>query len=85
MDYASTTDLSNLSESWSEFGRELTEQFLLSSHDIIRRSSVQLQRNVNAMPAQHSHGDKTPLELIIAGVRGWGSWRWRRLENSQST
>jgi hypothetical protein len=51
--------------------RELTEQFLRGSNDIIRRSSVQLQRNVNAMPLQHSRGDKTDIERIIAGVQGW--------------
>ncbi len=32
-----------------------------------------------------SRGDKTAIELFVAGVRGWGSWRWRQLENSQST
>jgi hypothetical protein len=30
-------------------------------------------------------GDKTAIELFVAGVRCWGSWRWRQLENSQST
>jgi hypothetical protein len=30
-------------------------------------------------------GDWTPLELFVASVRGWGSWRWGQLENSQST
>ena len=32
-----------------------------------------------------SRGDKTAIELFVAGVRGWGSWWWRQLENSQST
>jgi hypothetical protein len=32
-----------------------------------------------------SRGDKTAIELFVVGVRGWGSWRWRQLENSQST
>ena len=48
--------------------RELIEQFLRGSNDIIRRSSVQLQRNVNAMPLQHSRGDKTPIELFRRGA-----------------
>jgi hypothetical protein len=30
-------------------------------------------------------GDKTAIELFVAGVRGWGSWRWREIENGQST
>jgi len=34
---------------------------------------------------ENSRGDKTVIELLVAGVRGWGSWRWRQLENSQST
>jgi hypothetical protein len=32
-----------------------------------------------------SRGDWTAIELFVAGVRGWGSWPWRQLENSQST
>jgi hypothetical protein len=64
--------------------RELTEQFLRGSNDIIRRSSVQLQRNVNAMPLQHSRGDRTPLELFIAGVGGWEGHLRRQFENSKS-
>jgi hypothetical protein len=32
-----------------------------------------------------NRGDKTAIELFVAGVRGSGSWRWRQLENSQST
>jgi hypothetical protein len=35
--------------------------------------------------SKKSRGDKTAIELFVAGVRGWGSWRWRQLENSQST
>jgi hypothetical protein len=35
--------------------------------------------------SKNNRGDKTALELFVAGVRGWGSWRWRQLENSQST
>ena len=34
---------------------------------------------------QSNRGDKTAIELFVAGIRGWGSWRWRQLENSQST
>jgi len=34
---------------------------------------------------EKSRGDKTAIELFVAGVRGWGSWPWRQLENSQST
>jgi hypothetical protein len=30
-------------------------------------------------------GDWTAIELFVAGVRGWRSWRWRQLENSQLT
>jgi hypothetical protein len=33
----------------------------------------------------NSRDNKTAIELFVAGVRGWGSWRWRQLENSQST
>jgi hypothetical protein len=40
---------------------------------------------MNPMPLQHTQGDKTAIELFVAGVHGWGSWRWRRLENSQPT
>jgi hypothetical protein len=35
--------------------------------------------------SENSRGDKTAIELFVDGVRGWGSWRWRQLENSQST
>jgi hypothetical protein len=35
--------------------------------------------------SKNSRGDRTAIELFVAGVRGWGSWRWRQLENSQST
>jgi hypothetical protein len=35
--------------------------------------------------SENSRGDKTAIELFVAGVRGWGSWRWLQLENSQST
>jgi hypothetical protein len=34
---------------------------------------------------EKSRGDWTPLELFVAGVREWGSWRWRQLEIGQST
>jgi hypothetical protein len=35
--------------------------------------------------SENSRGDEPAIELFVAGVRGWGSWRWRQLENSQST
>jgi hypothetical protein len=47
--------------------RESTKQFLRGCNDTIRRSSVQLQRNVNAMPLQHSRGDRTAIELFVGG------------------
>jgi hypothetical protein len=49
--------------------RELAEQFLRGRNDRIRRSSGQLQRDVNGMPLQHSRDDKTPLELFRAAVQ----------------
>jgi hypothetical protein len=42
-------------------------------------------RNDDGPPEKSNRGDKTAIELFVAGVRGWGSWRWRQLENSQST
>jgi hypothetical protein len=37
------------------------------------------------VPLSQCRGDKTAIEFFVGGVRGWGSWRWRQLENSQST
>jgi hypothetical protein len=31
----------------------------------------QRESNVNALPLQRSRGDKTAIELFIAGIRGW--------------
>jgi len=48
-----------------------------------------MRRPFNALAeglvSENSRGNKTAIELFVAGVRGWGSWRWRQLENSQST
>ena len=49
--------------------RELTGQFSRGSNDRSRRSSVQLQRNVNPMLLQHSRGDKAPIELFLIRAR----------------
>ncbi len=35
--------------------------------------------------SENSRGNKTAIEHFVAGVRSWGSWPWRQLENSQST
>jgi hypothetical protein len=40
-------------------------------------TSVKCHRNIR--------DTRTAIELIVAGVRGWGSWWWRQLENSQSS
>jgi hypothetical protein len=40
-------------------------------------TSVKRHRNIR--------GDKTAIELFVVGVRGWASWRWRQVENSQPT
>ena len=45
------------------------EQFWRGSNDRIPRLSVQLQRNVNALPLQHSRDNKTAIELFVADVR----------------
>jgi hypothetical protein len=39
---------------------------------------------IEGLQLSKSRGDWTAIELFVAGVRGWGSWRWRQLENSQS-
>jgi hypothetical protein len=42
---------------------------------------TQHHRNVNAMPLQHYQGGKTPLELFIAGVRGWEGQLRKQVRN----
>jgi hypothetical protein len=66
---------------------EITAQ--LSSPPAVK--SVENQRNspptcwLKGLCESSSRGDKSAIELFVVGVRGWGSWRWRQLENSQST
>jgi hypothetical protein len=43
------------------------------------------QTDARSGAAEKSRGDKPAIELFVVGVRGWGSWRWRQLENSQPT
>jgi hypothetical protein len=40
---------------------------------------TQHHRNVNAMPLQHSRGDKTPLELFLVGIKDWEAAFWSRV------
>jgi hypothetical protein len=46
-------------------------------------SISQHDHNMDAMPLQHSRGDKTPLELFVAGVQAWETGRRRQLENNK--
>jgi hypothetical protein len=36
-------------------------------------------------PWPQKSGRLDTVRTFVIGVRGWGSWRWRQLENSQST
>jgi len=44
----------------------------------------QRHHNMNAMPLQRSRGDKTAIELFLAGVWGWEAGLLRRLDDGIS-
>jgi hypothetical protein len=41
-------------------------------------------KNDDEFMSENSRGDRTPLELLIAGVRGWERHLRRQFENSKS-
>jgi hypothetical protein len=45
--------------------------------------TVHHERNVNAMPLRQSRGDKTAIELFVAGVRGWQAGLRRRPDDGK--
>jgi hypothetical protein len=53
-------------------------------HGLIPRKKP-TANNDDGLMSKNSRGDWTAIELFVAGVRGWGSWPRRQLENSQST
>ena len=46
--------------------------------------AIPRDHNMNATSPQRSRGDWTPLELFLAGVRGWNAGFWERFENGSS-
>ena len=46
---------------------------------------MQYHRNVNATPLQCNRGDRTAIELFVAGVQGWEAEFRHRLSDGTST